>query len=54
MIENPPYYYKTWDEYAKLILRKCNWNDADESKLLEIKCAMLDCFNRTLDKECKP
>jgi hypothetical protein len=50
----PPYRYKTWDEYAKLILRKLNWSDTDEGKILEIKSAMIDCFSNTLDGKCKP
>jgi|WetSurMetagenome_2_1015567.scaffolds.fasta_scaffold841889_3 hypothetical protein len=50
----PPYGYKTWDEYAKLILRKLNWADNDEQKILEIKCVLMDCFNSTLDKKCFP
>lgn len=50
----PPLDYKTWDQYASRILRECHWDDSDEKKILDIKCLMMDCFNRTLDKECIP
>lgn len=41
---------ETVDYYAKLILRKCNWNDQDESKKLEIMNTMLLCFNKLLEE----
>ena len=47
---------ETIEDYAKLIMRKLNWNDTDESKRLEIMNTMLMCFGDILDgkNRCKP
>jgi hypothetical protein len=46
----------TVEDYAKLILRKCNWSDQDEYKKLEIMNTMMMCVHDLLDgkNRCRP
>lgn len=44
----------TWDDYAKLILRLCNWSDEDMEKVQDLKDIMAECYDRTLDRKCHP
>jgi len=50
----PPLNYKTWDEYAIRICNELGYPSPSYPLILDVKCLMMDCFKRTLDKECKP